>query len=613
MKSLWVQAAMDYEKLCLKCMREGVSGGVCAYCGTHAGFAQEPPFALPPGTVLHGRYLTGAVLGFGGFGITYIAADLQDGHRVAIKEYMPSGLSTRRPGDTALTSFSSAEDFRYGLNQFLEEARTIYNLRGDPHIISVEKLFEENQTAYYVMEFLEGRDLKKYLKENGGKLSFRETSRLLSPVFDALERVHGQGIVHRDVSPDNIFLCGSGAVKLIDFGAARASLQERSRSIDVILKRGYAPEEQYRSHGKQGPWTDIYALGCTFYHCITGRVPPESTQRLAEDDCAPPSRFCPDLSKSAEHVLLKAMSVKAENRYQTVGAFRQALEAAASSANPGPTKPSVVTSTPVSPANGKQSAGKRLAAYVIDSLILSGIFLLLGSVIRAASLAQLALFSYAVSFAYGFGFESSSLRATPGKRLMKLQVTDCGGDILPKEKTALRNLVKFSPSLLYAFCPAAVALCWAAVDALALFFTASGQTLHDCAAHARVGAPIAYRAAMVPIAEESAGPVSQTGVRCLSGLYQGTFFPLGESKLVMGRNPQSCNVIFPADTVGVSALHCELFWDRSTETVILKDLGSTYGTFVSDGRKLGPQQIAVLRKQDSFTIGDKNTFIITAG
>lgn len=603
---------MDYEKLCLKCMREGISGGVCAYCGTQAGFAQEPPFSLPAGTVLHGRYLTGAVLGFGGFGITYIAVDLQDGHRAAIKEYMPSGLSTRRPGETTLTSCSSAEDFRYGLNQFLEEARTIYNLRGDPHIISVEKLFEENQTAYYVMEFLEGQDLKKYLKENGGRLSFREASRLLSPIFEALERVHGQGIVHRDVSPDNIFLRGSGEVKLIDFGAARASLQERSKSIDVILKRGYAPEEQYRSHGKQGPWTDVYALGCTFYHCITGKVPPESTQRMTQDDCAPPSRFCPDLPRAAERVLLKAMSVKAENRYQNVGAFRKALEAAAAPAKPGSTAPSVVTSTPVSPADGKQLTGKRLAAYLIDSLILSGVLLLLYSVIPIAAATQRMLFSFVVSFAYGSGFESSPLRATPGKRLIKLQVTDSGGDVLPTEKTALRNLIKFSPSLLYLFCPAAVALGWAAIDAFALFFTASGQTLHDCAAHARVGAPIAYRASMVPINEESTGPVSQTGVRCVSGLYRGTFFPLGESKLVIGRNPQTCNVIFPADTVGVSALHCELFWDRSTETIILKDLGSTYGTFVSDGRRLGPQQIAVLRKQDSFTIGDKNTFLITS-
>ena len=317
---------MNWDRLCLGCLREGLDGGECVFCHRKAGFIQQPPYALPAGTILHGRYLTGAVLGHGGFGITYLALDLADGRRTAVKEYLPGGLCTRKNGETQVNRLTDEEDFQYGLGQFLQEARMIYECRDTPGIIRVEKLFEENQTAYYIMEYLEGRDLKQYLKEKGGSLSFEETKKLLSPVGWALERVHRKGIVHRDISPDNIFLCSDGSVRLLDFGAARVSLMGKSQSVDVILKRGYAPEEQYRSHGRQGPWTDVYAFASTYYHCLTGRIPPEATQRVREDSLVLPEILCPELPVCAARALRKAMAVYAEDRYQSVGEFQAALD-----------------------------------------------------------------------------------------------------------------------------------------------------------------------------------------------------------------------------------------------------------------------------------------------
>ena len=327
---------MNFDRLCLWCMHETLENGVCSHCGMGTGWKQEPPFALPPGTILHGRYMVGRVLGHGGFGITYLAADLQEEKTVAIKEYLPSGLCTRQAGSTQVKSTGEQEDFRYGLEKFLDEARTIYQLQGIRGIITVEKLYEENGTAYYTMEFLDGGDLRHRLDAEGGKLPWQEVLTLLHPVFTALEQVHRAGITHRDISPDNIFLCRDGSVKLLDFGAARSMLQGRSQSVDVILKRGYAPEEQYYTRGHQGPWTDVYALGCTIYHCITGCVPPEATERAYRDECKPAAELCPGLPERVNEALKKAMAVEAGFRFGNVTDFRCALYGEIPGPDPGP-------------------------------------------------------------------------------------------------------------------------------------------------------------------------------------------------------------------------------------------------------------------------------------
>ncbi len=315
---------MNLDGLCYKCMQFGNSGGVCTYCGSAAVGAQSVAYALPVGTILHGSYLIGSMLGAGGFGITYIALHLPTNRRVCVKEFLPTDFAMREPGKTHVTDNADNDGFARTKKSFLREARTIYQLRGYAGVVSVEKMFEENNTAYYVMEYLDGCDLKRYLKNAGGRLPVEELDRLLAPVFDSLSFIHSQGIVHRDISPDNIFVCRDGSVKLIDFGAAFAAARERSQSMALFVKRGYAPVEQYMTAGNTGPWTDEYAFACTIYHCLTGRVPPEAPERNYADALVPPSALGVDISPMTERALLQAMSVHAQDRFSTINAFRKA-------------------------------------------------------------------------------------------------------------------------------------------------------------------------------------------------------------------------------------------------------------------------------------------------
>ena len=309
--------SLDFNRLCLRCMSPAVSQGYCLNCGAPVGFAQEPAFALTPGSILDGRYLVGGVLGHGGFGITYLGLDLKHETRVAIKEFMPADAAGRAPGQLKVTA-RKGEDFQYGLSRFFDEARTIYRYRNHANIVHIYKLFRENGTAYYVMEYL-----RRYLKIRGGRLGFQELMTIVLPVMDALEYVHGDHVIHRDVSPDNIYL--GDTVKLIDFGAARTAFAGQSKSFSIILKRGFAPEEQYRSHGRQGPWTDIYALAGTMYMALSGTMVPEAPERLVSDRLEDIRTLVPELPAQAGSALMTALAVRAESRYQRVTDFRGAL------------------------------------------------------------------------------------------------------------------------------------------------------------------------------------------------------------------------------------------------------------------------------------------------
>ncbi|HAG68807.1 MAG TPA: hypothetical protein DCL38_02405, partial [Lachnospiraceae bacterium] len=283
---------------------------------------QEPPFALPFDTILHGRYRIGKVLGFGGFGITYMGEDLRDQRRVAVKEYFPGGFVSRHPGKLMVETTSGYRQFMRGKDNFLQEARIIYHCKNS-HILKIFSLFEENGTAYYVMEYLQGSDLRELLKRNGGRLSWADFEPVVLQIMDALCEVHKEGIIHRDISPDNIYITEDRTAKLIDFGAARALSTEKSRS--VILKKGYAPPEQYQSHGRQGPWTDIYALGGTMFRALTGEMPPESVERVRHDTLKRPETYGIGLPPSVSTAIMKALSLREEQRFQRVEAFRQAL------------------------------------------------------------------------------------------------------------------------------------------------------------------------------------------------------------------------------------------------------------------------------------------------
>lgn len=307
----------------------------CPYCGWIDSENLETGQHIPPGTILQGKYLLGRVLGQGGFGITYLAWDLDLNVKLAIKEYLPRDFATRVLGQTAVSVYpgEAATFFEEGREKFLEEARTLARFEEHPNIVSVRDFFRENQTAYFVMNYIEGVTLKEYVKQHGDRLDFNMALAIMLPVMDALAEVHTQGILHRDISPDNIFITEKGIVKLLDFGAARQAVGEHSKSMSVILKPGYAPEEQYRSRGSQGPWTDVYAVGATFYRILCGQVPPDSLDRMAGEELIAPSQMSVSLPPESEAALLKALAVNAGERFQSMREFQQALTGKAPSSD----------------------------------------------------------------------------------------------------------------------------------------------------------------------------------------------------------------------------------------------------------------------------------------
>lgn len=287
--------------------------------------SEKFPLALAEGTVLAGQYIIEKALGQGGFGITYKAKDYKSGQSVAVKEFFPEALATRT--NTTVVPFTGerGESYAYGKNCFLQEAETLAQFIGIENIVRIHSYFEENGTAYFVMDFIEGVSFDEYIKSKGGKISYEEAEKVLIKIIEALAIVHSKGIVHRDVTPDNIYITNDGVVKLLDFGAARYSIGDKSRSLDVVLKHGFAPKEQYTRHGKQGPFTDVYTVGASFYFAITGKRPPDSIDRIEEDDLVPPSRLGVQIPAAKENAILKAMSVQPADRYQTMNEFKAAL------------------------------------------------------------------------------------------------------------------------------------------------------------------------------------------------------------------------------------------------------------------------------------------------
>ena len=300
---------------------------MCPQCGWVEGNAPESALHLPPGTVLQEKYLIGKALGQGGFGITYLAWDKTLNIKLAIKEYLPQELAYRSGGQSEISIFkeSLAGNFNYGLEKFLEEARTLAQFNEHPNIVSVRVFFKANGTAYLVMNHIEGVTLKEYLAGRDKPLPFDQALDIFMPVLDALKEVHAAGILHRDISPDNLLIDRSGRVVLIDFGAARQAMGDKSRSMSVIMKAGYSPLEQYQSKGKQGPWTDIYAVAATFYHIITGQMPPEPIDRITSDDLITPIELSAYIDRHAELALLKGLEIYAEDRFQTVEEFQITL------------------------------------------------------------------------------------------------------------------------------------------------------------------------------------------------------------------------------------------------------------------------------------------------
>lgn len=318
---------MERKHICMNCMQDMGQYDMCAYCGWTEGTQAKELYHLTPRTVLMDRYEIGMAIGFGGFGVIYHAWDIQLGTQVAVKEYYPNGLVNRVPGQESVVVYSGSrrDQFDYGKDRFLAEARTMAKFSQHANIVNVYDYFEANNTAYIVMEYMDGISLKDYLKKTGGKVTPSAALEIIHPVMEALKAIHAEGVVHRDISPDNIFILKSGQVKVLDFGAARLSVGDEEKTLSVVLKPGYAPPEQYRSKSRQGPFTDIYALGATLYRMLTGTAPEESVDRLVDDQIVLPSTINPEIDKKLENVILKAMAINATLRFQSIDELEKAL------------------------------------------------------------------------------------------------------------------------------------------------------------------------------------------------------------------------------------------------------------------------------------------------
>lgn len=316
---------------CVGCMKPLTAEGRCAYCGLQQDKYRPIPRCLRPGMCLRDRYVLGRVLGEGSFGISYIAWDCLLDTVVAIKEYFPASLVSRHISeedeDTNVYIYEKRESRKYqeSLKKYLREAKSLsayYDLDG---IVSVRDFFYANNTAYIVMGYVDGISVKEYVEKNG-PIEGEKFLRMLEPVIQSLAKVHQTGVLHRDISPDNMLLTRDEKLVLIDFGAARKENINMTRSMTVVFKRGFSPEEQYRTRGQQGAWTDVYALCATAYYALTGKAPDESIQRVLEDDMPSLTEMTDvDLPMRQKRAFMKGMTVDFHHRYQTMDELYQGL------------------------------------------------------------------------------------------------------------------------------------------------------------------------------------------------------------------------------------------------------------------------------------------------
>jgi len=317
---------------CPICQHPNPSGAtVCQSCGSPLGASAgvaTPSFALPSGTPLfNGRYVIERELGAGGFGITYKATDTLLSRSVAIKEFFLWEQCVRQGKNVVPLPTLKPQDYQDSRQEFITEAQVVAKITHH-NKVDVYDVFEENNTAYMVMEFVEGKNLLDLLMERGGVMDEREAIGYITQVAEALEAMHQASYLHRDIKPQNIMVTNDGRAVLIDFGAAKQFIAQKTQSVSsAALTPGYAPLEQYGSRARFGPPLDIYALGATLYHLLTGQVPPPAPDRAQGVDLVPPHQLNPKVSRSVSEVVMKAMEMKVADRPQTVSEFITALHA----------------------------------------------------------------------------------------------------------------------------------------------------------------------------------------------------------------------------------------------------------------------------------------------
>ena len=316
--------------ICINCMKDVLDkDGVCPVCGKTDEQIETSLRHLPLRTILRGKYLIGKVIGEGGFGITYLGYDLDLEIRVAIKEFCPREFAGRDAQD-GLTMHpfdrESAEFFEAEKEKFINEAKRLAKFRGEQGIVSVLDYFQENATAYIVMEYIDGITLKAFHKMTGKCMEPEKLLLLMKPVMEGLAKLHINGIIHRDISPDNIMIdTAKQKVYLIDFGTAREMNPDEENSLSVYKKGGYTPIEQQSRHGKQGPWTDVYALCATIYRCMTGVSIPEANNRIMGDEVIRPSRMGIAINHQIEEALLHGLAVKPDERTRSMEELMEEL------------------------------------------------------------------------------------------------------------------------------------------------------------------------------------------------------------------------------------------------------------------------------------------------
>lgn len=591
-------SAFDTSSICPLCMREdAVANGSCRFCHKRIP-TDRPRGVLPPGTVLGGHYLLGFFLGKGGFGITYRALELNSGRVVAIKEYYPEKWCERRLGSKSLSVTS--EEFDYGKKHFLGEAEILKSLIGIPEVVEFYECFEENNTAYYAMEFLDGVSLREYLRSRGERISYSETLRILIPVILALQRVHETRTLHRDLSPNNILLCRDGRVELIDFGASSSATSKYAGTFMPVKTEGFSPPEQNivdRQGNIQGPWSDIYAMTGTIYRCVIGENPPTASSRQAGEELEFPGSI---LSREQTAVLKKGLALDRRQRYQSMKELANALAECLSgrereellSKYPQLKGGGVHSDTLVTwqekpdteersenvtgseddsstQEKGKALTGNRILAWCVDMLVFLGIPALLW--IRG-------VFSLWTGLALGTGIAwltswimtAAKTAASPGELLCGLAVGSENGGRADVGAAMLYSLMR---------------MLWPLMPISLFCLLVREQSLAELVSACRVR--LRQKTEQTGQTSSDSSTVSQPGrsaplLIITDGLYKDSVIALEPGEYRFGRNDRECNLIFPAEYIDISRVHLLLVVDNA-KRVFATDL-STNGTWLNGSR-----------------------------
>lgn len=305
--------------ICVGCFTEKNDSQICPTCGYAAG-KEGSSLILPQGTLVRGQYCIGNILGVpGGFGVTYLGYNQKLQTKVAIKEYLPKELVGRERDGCAVVVHSAQDEeaFKLGMDQFLNEARLLAKF-SHPNIIRVLDFFAENGTAYLVMEYHQGINLVEYMQAHGNTLAEEVVKKIMLPILNGLQEVHAQGVLHRDIKPQNIYITANNTPILLDFGAARYVSKDIKESLSLIMTPKFSPYEQYHKQGNQGPWTDVYGVAATIYYMFTGEAPQDVLVRMENDNFSLAADVPKKMSVEMRYIVTKGMALQPADRFQSI-------------------------------------------------------------------------------------------------------------------------------------------------------------------------------------------------------------------------------------------------------------------------------------------------------